>query len=75
MCLWPKGKQLIVLCQENKQNHILCPILPFQNLLKLLTSTKFHFYTYANEHKLKLAFFHDSLLMIPVRLNKKKIQR
>ena len=51
-------KQLIALSQKNKQNRV-------------STSKKFHFKTCASEHKLKLTFFHDSLLlMIPVTLNK-----
>ena len=35
------------------------------------TSNKFHFQTCGNEHRLKQALFHESLLMILVRLNKK----
>ena len=40
---------------------------------KISTSNKFHFYTCASKHKLKLTLFHDSLLMILVRLDKNKM--
>ena len=51
------------------------PTILLENLLsktywKISTSTKFHFQTWASKHKLKLTLFHDSLLMVPIKLNK-----
>ena len=65
-------KQLIALSQKNKQNSVLCSILQFQNLLENLNFQQVS--TCASEHKLKLTLFHDSLLMMPATLNKKKMQ-
>ena len=54
-------KQLIALSQKNKQNCVLAHLT-----ISKLTG-KF-------QHKLKVTLFHDSLLMILVTLNKKKMQ-
>ena len=70
--LWLKMKQLIALSQKNKQNSVLCSILQFQNLLENLNFQQVS--TCGSEHKLKLTLFHDSLLMMPATLNKKKMQ-
>ena len=69
--LWLK-KQLIALSQKNKQNRVLCSILQFQNLLEHFNFQQVS--TCASEHKLKLTLFHDSLLMMPATLIKKKMQ-
>ena len=49
-------KQLNALSQKNKQNRVICLILQLQTYWKISASNKFHFYTFASEHKLKLTF-------------------
>ena len=69
----PKIKQLIALSQKNKQNHCYVPSYNFKTYWKTLTSNKFLFHTCAGEHILKLMLFYESLLMMPVTLNKTKM--
>ena len=73
ICIWQLIRHLIALIQKNKQNLLLCLALPFQNIRKFSTSIESHFYSCARKHKLKPTFLHDSLLPIPVDLNKKKM--